>query len=72
MLKWLSPLSFWAKQNDIFDLRQEGSGKWFLEDSVFVNWRDATLNNGNNTLLCLGIRKFLQRFHLFALLWNVC
>ena len=49
---WLSPLNFWTKQNDTFDRRQEGTGKWLLDSDEFRDWLSGT----GNTLWCPGIR----------------
>src|SRR5438046_8799843 len=52
LLTWLSPLNFSTKQNDIFAMRQKGTGKWFLSDDLFQAWLDGT----ERTLWCPGIR----------------
>jgi hypothetical protein len=35
IVKWLSGLNFWAKQNDTLERHQEGTGQWFLEHPTF-------------------------------------
>jgi hypothetical protein len=49
---WLSPLSFYAKQNDIYSRWKEGTGKWLIEADLFKAWLDGT----EKTLGCPGMR----------------
>jgi hypothetical protein len=51
---WISPLNFRAKQSDVLDRRQEGTGSWLLEADDFKAW----LNETERTLWCLGIHTF--------------
>ncbi|KAJ7270997.1 hypothetical protein C8J57DRAFT_1065115, partial [Mycena rebaudengoi] len=51
IIEWLSPLNFFAQHDDIFRTRQEGTGRWFLEDSRFKNWLLST----GESIWCLGI-----------------
>ncbi|KAJ7271001.1 ankyrin repeat-containing domain protein [Mycena rebaudengoi] len=51
IIEWLSPLNFFARHDDIFRTRQEGTGRWFLEDSRFKNWLLST----GESIWCLGI-----------------
>ncbi|KAJ7270980.1 ankyrin repeat-containing domain protein [Mycena rebaudengoi] len=51
IIEWLSPLNFFARHDDIFRTRQEGTGRWFLEDSRFKNWLLST----GESVWCLGI-----------------
>ncbi|KFY22155.1 hypothetical protein V493_06811 [Pseudogymnoascus sp. VKM F-4281 (FW-2241)] len=44
VLDWLSPLTFEAKQDDIFERRQAGTGEWFLQSNEFQNWLLGSLN----------------------------
>ncbi|KAJ7270989.1 ankyrin repeat-containing domain protein [Mycena rebaudengoi] len=53
IIEWLSPLNFFARHDDIFRTRQEGTGRWFLEDSRFKNWLLST----GESVWCLGIRQ---------------
>lgn len=34
---WLSPLNFFATQNDVYARRQEGTGQWLLESPLFTD-----------------------------------
>jgi len=56
IVKWLSNLNFWAKQDDTFERHQEGTGQWLLEDPIFQSWvtRDITV------LWCPGDRMLLS------------
>lgn len=56
VLAWLSPFSFAPKHADILASVQPGTGKWFLEDSVFRHWVKGQVK----TLWCPGIRKSLS------------
>ena len=38
IVQWLSDLNFWAKQDDAFERRQDGTGQWLLEDAKFQGW----------------------------------
>lgn len=38
IIAWLSDLKFWAKQDDSYEQRQEGTGLWFLNELKFRNW----------------------------------
>ncbi|KAJ7195884.1 ankyrin repeat-containing domain protein [Mycena rebaudengoi] len=38
IIQWLSPPHFFARHADIFAIRQEGTGVWFLEDPRFEKW----------------------------------
>ncbi|KAJ7271005.1 ankyrin repeat-containing domain protein [Mycena rebaudengoi] len=51
IIEWLSPLNFFARHDDIFRTRQEGTGRWFLEDSRFRNWLSST----EESIWCSGI-----------------
>jgi len=53
ILNWISPLTFWAKQNDVLSRKQEGTCEWFFETPGFQSW----LNGDEPTLWCPGIRK---------------
>ncbi|KAH0543788.1 hypothetical protein FGG08_001970 [Glutinoglossum americanum] len=56
IVKWLSPLNFWTKQNDTFGRRQEGTGEWLLETDEFKKWLDGT----ERILWCPGLH-YLER-----------
>ncbi|KAL8766351.1 MAG: hypothetical protein Q9209_006878 [Squamulea sp. 1 TL-2023] len=47
VITWLSPLDFWARQQDIISRRTEDTGTWFLESTEFQSWR-----NGSEKVLC--------------------
>ena len=53
LMKWLSPLEFFSKQNDALSRRQEGTGQWLLESIEFRSW----LNTARRVLWCPGIRE---------------
>jgi hypothetical protein len=56
ILDWLSSLNFWAKQDDTFERREEGTGEWFLNDPKFQGWMkgdfEVLLCPGDRTALC--------------------
>ena len=52
IINWISPLNFSTRQNDIFSRREEGTGKWLLEDDVFKSWLAGT----ERILWCPGLR----------------
>jgi len=52
IVAWLSPLDFWAKQDDTLSRKQEGTGQWFFEELAFKRWLDGT----DRTLWCPGMR----------------
>ncbi|KAF7343653.1 ANK-REP-REGION domain-containing protein [Mycena sanguinolenta] len=39
VIEWYSPLNFFLRQADIFRLHQPGTGQWFLEMSMFKEWK---------------------------------
>ncbi|KAJ7241276.1 ankyrin repeat-containing domain protein [Mycena rebaudengoi] len=47
---WLSPPNFFARQADIFETRQQGTGLWFLCEKKFQGWLSL-----GGTLWCRGI-----------------
>jgi hypothetical protein len=53
IIEWLSPLNFFARQADIFGTRQEGTGKWLIEDPRFRDW----LFGSGEMIWCFGIRR---------------
>jgi len=52
LVEGLSPLSFCARQADMFSLRVEGTGQWLLESDQFKSWLAA---DQSSTLWCSGI-----------------
>lgn len=61
IVKWLSDLNFWTKQDDIFQRGQEGTGEWLLSDPTFRRW----INGDTAVLWCPGDRTipaFLVRY----------
>ena len=52
IVKWLSPLNFWTKQDDTFERRQEGTGEWLLDHPEFQKWVDGE----TKVLWCPGDR----------------
>jgi hypothetical protein len=51
MLEWLSTDDYGARQSDLIDRRQEGTGLWFLAHPKFTSWVEGS----TRTLLCPGI-----------------
>jgi hypothetical protein len=52
ILKWLSPLNPFARQDEIFSKRQPGTGTWLLDSSEFKKWKSGE----EKSLWCFGIR----------------
>lgn len=52
IIDWISPLNFAAKQKEVLNTRQEGTGKWLLEHPLFQEWMQGT----HNILFLPGIR----------------
>jgi hypothetical protein len=53
ILRWLSPVNFWLKQEDVSKQREAGTGKWLLEEPDFLEWE-----KGNKEMLwCCGSRE---------------
>jgi hypothetical protein len=52
IVEWLSPLNFFATQDDIFSRGQKGTGQWLLESSEFRDW----FSGSRKILWCPGIR----------------
>ncbi|KAL8901819.1 MAG: hypothetical protein Q9207_005011 [Kuettlingeria erythrocarpa] len=48
---WISSINFAAQQSDIISRRQEGTGVWFTDSPVFLDW----VRGSNQTLFCPGI-----------------
>ena len=44
IVEWLSPLNFWAKQNDTIERRQEGTGEWLLKHPDFQKWVNGEIS----------------------------
>ncbi|KAL8964937.1 MAG: hypothetical protein Q9183_004127, partial [Haloplaca sp. 2 TL-2023] len=53
LLNWLSPLIFWARQQDISKTRTPDTGLWLFEDPVYQAW----LQGQDHILWCHGMRK---------------
>jgi hypothetical protein len=53
VVDWFSPLSFFKIHNEMYNIRQEGTGQWFMESDEFKAW----FHGSKKTLWCLGIRK---------------
>ncbi|KAJ7291361.1 ankyrin repeat-containing domain protein [Mycena rebaudengoi] len=51
IIDWLSPLNFFARHAAIFGTRQEGTGRWLLEDPRFRTW----LLSPGEIIWCSGI-----------------
>jgi len=62
IVAWLSPLNFWAKQDDTLSRKQEGTGQWLFEHPAFKGWLDGT----DRTLWCPGMRMLVHlRYAVF-------
>lgn len=55
---WLSPLNFFATQNDVYARQQEGTCQWLLQSPIFKDWS----LKGKKTLWCPGIRESQNTF----------
>ncbi|KAK0644279.1 hypothetical protein B0T16DRAFT_195007 [Cercophora newfieldiana] len=51
ILNWLSPVDHISQQSDFIARRQEGTGKWLLESTEFLEWVDTD----KRTFFCPGI-----------------
>src|SRR6266496_4310829 len=51
ILNWITPIDHASQQNDIFNRRQPGTGRWLLESVEYQTW----LNADKRTLFCPGI-----------------
>jgi hypothetical protein len=51
ILEWISSTNFPAKQTDLINSRQKGTGLWFLDDPKFDNW----IHGSEQTLSCPGM-----------------
>ena len=51
MLSWLSPMTFEARQRQLFEIHQPGTGEWLLQHERFLNWRATK----GSSLWCSGI-----------------
>ncbi|KAL8966269.1 MAG: hypothetical protein Q9183_003446, partial [Haloplaca sp. 2 TL-2023] len=51
LLVWLSPLTFWARQQDISKTRTPETGLWLLEDRFYQAW----LQGQDQILWCYGM-----------------
>lgn len=51
ILDWLCPNDYGTEQSDLFNKRQQGTGRWFLDSDQFQQW----FNSPKQTLLCQGI-----------------
>ncbi|KAF8206616.1 ankyrin repeat-containing domain protein [Mycena galopus ATCC 62051] len=49
-LNWLSPINFFTRQEDIFQVRQKGTGEWLLAHPRFQEWKSGF----RRTLWCRG------------------
>lgn len=49
--RWLSPLNFLGRQDEIFRRRQEGTDQWLLDSPEFKDW----VSGANKLLRCSGI-----------------
>jgi hypothetical protein len=54
LLALLSCIDYEGRHEKLCERRQEGTGKWLLQDENFKRWKDG---NGSSCLWCYGIRK---------------
>lgn len=54
VLSWISSSSFQAKQADVLQSVEPGTGRWFLEERRFCDWLTGDLSS----LWCPGIRTY--------------
>jgi hypothetical protein len=52
VVTWLCSLEFNKKQNEVLTRRQQGTGEWFFENTIFQQW----LAGRERKLWCHGIR----------------
>lgn len=53
ILKWISPINFFLRQQDVSQIRHENTGDWFINDPDFQHWKSTP----GEILWCSGIRK---------------
>ena len=51
ILTWLSPVTYEAKQRQLFERHQRGTGEWLTSHEVFTSWKDTR----GSKLWCSGI-----------------
>ena len=51
-IEWLSPLNFFAMQNETLQKRESGTATWLLRDPKFERWMESS----GDILCCQGIR----------------
>ncbi|KAF7305257.1 ANK-REP-REGION domain-containing protein [Mycena chlorophos] len=51
IMDFVSPINFLQRQQEIYKLRQKGTGNWFLEDFRFLEWKASSAR----LLWCSGI-----------------
>lgn len=51
MLPWICPINSSEQQRKVFNMRREGTGRWFLESEQFLHWINY---DQKKTLLCPG------------------
>ncbi|KAJ7352522.1 ankyrin repeat-containing domain protein [Mycena albidolilacea] len=51
IMRWITPLNFFQRQELIFETQQTGTGEWLLADTQFQNW----LSSSGEVLWCRGI-----------------
>jgi hypothetical protein len=68
-LCWLSSLDFTKKQDDLRQMRLDGTGQWMLDDLNYKHWLDGDIP----TLWCPGAREqsSLSQIRLYLALINL-
>ena len=41
IIRWLSPLDYFRKQDEAFSKHEKGTGQWLLDDAKFKEWKTA-------------------------------
>ena len=65
ILRWISTLSFEERQRDILSKRHPETGKWFLDQEVFKDWRNG-VRGESSVLWCTGIGNMFMSLALLC------
>ena len=66
VLDWISPLNFWAKQQDTVSRKQDGTCQWLFDDPIFQAWVDGR----DRALWCPGLRIYSHPYYIRF--WPCC
>ena len=67
VLKWISPLTFYATQADIFCKRTDNTVTWLFDDTRFKDW----IAGNTKTLIATGIRRSLHNSYIPSRLYFI-